>query len=356
MQTSVVPSQHRLSPARRSVFTLLATLLGLGMLELCASGLTRFVDIKPAAPEGPDWLISQREAFKHGAYIEDPHTIWRLAPGATSQTGERQLWGLASLRVNDHGMRSPSVTRAKPAGVQRALVVGGSHPMGMYVEERAAYSAALERRLNRLGGPTWQVLNAAVMGHTTWQGLQYVRHYGLAFEPDVVIFDLGMNDDLPLSIAYASPDEEITNAPAWSRTTATLLDRTAVGQILKRLLAPAAAPPPGAVRVPADRGLANARALEELGRGAGFEPLFVQQVGLHSLPGQGHGETAGRSSCTRDYAELDPRVLLCDRFSALADRAERYFVDSMHANEAGHALIADAILEAFQREGWAGAP
>lgn len=338
---------RRLSLPRALGFSALALVLALAMLEGCAGLLLRVIEL-PSEDAQPEWLVSQREAFRRGTYIPDPHTIWRLRPGIEVAADERRLWGMKSLRINEHGMRGPSVPIEKPPGTRRVLVVGGSHPMGMYVDDRAMYAAALERRLNAMGGSRWQVLNGAVAGHTTWQGLQFVEHHGLQFDPDVVVFDLGVNDVLPLNGAYATPDHEVTSTPSWALEGARILDRSAAGYLLKRALAPTARPAEGEVRVPPEQGRLNAEALVSLADEHGFRPLFLQQVVLRDLPGEGPGET----QCMRTYEEVGPTVPVCALFDELGSNAEAYFVDTMHANEAGHALIADAIADAFQREGW----
>lgn len=255
------------------------------------------------------------------------------------------------IQINEHGHRSPSIPREKPPGVRRAMIVGGSHPMGMYVEARAMYAQALQRRLDATGA-RWQVINAAVSGHTTHQGLKVIEHHAAPFDPDVVIFDLGVNDNLPLAMDYAVPDHELAAAPSWATAGADVAGRFAAGRLAKRMLAAARRPAEGAIRVPRERGMQNAGALKALGAERGFEVLFLQQVMLEDMPGEGRGDEAGHIVCTREYPGLEPRVNLCDVFATFGRGAERYFVDTMHANEAGHAVIADAVFAAFEAQGW----
>ena len=134
-----------------------------------------------------------------------------------------------------------------------------------------------------------------------------------------------------------------------------LLDGSATAYLLGRALAPLRRSAPGAVRVPTERGLDNLRAIGELGRAEGFDVLYMQQVSLIEPPGSGTGQD-GWTECVREYAGFEPRVDLCPLFIDMGGRAEDYFVDMIHANEAGHALIADAIVESFTRLGWAGSP
>jgi lysophospholipase L1-like esterase len=321
-------------------------------IEACSGAVMRVVDFEPP-PEEPSWLVHQRSALATGTYIADPHSIWLLQPGIVAPTTDRLLWGLGPLVLNEHGMRGPSVPTEKPPGVRRVLVVGGSHPMGMYVSDRGSYARVLERRLAALPGPRWEVLNASVTGHTTWQGLQYVKHHGLRFDPDVVIFDLGMNDDLPLALDWSVPDHEVTAVPAPVQSAVRFFDHSAAAYLLQQVLTPLRRADPGGRRVSPEHGLQNLEAIGELGRSEGFDVLYVQQVALLEPPGRGTGR-GGWTHCPREYTEFNPRVDLCPLFIALDDRAEAYFVDEIHANAAGHALIADAMAAAFVEAGWAG--
>ena len=344
--------KRALSRNRRLGFAAIACALALLLLEGAAGLILRVVDLSAPEPDAPSWLVSQQSGFKTGTYVPDPDVIWRLAPGIRAPTQDRLLWGLGPLETNEHGLRGPSVTKAKPDGVRRALVVGGSHPMGMFVEERESYARALERRLNGGRGPRWEVLNASVAGHTTWQGLQYIRHHGLAFDPDVVIFDLGTNDDLPLALDFAAPDHEVTAVPPGVRSLVRLLEPSAAVHLVRQAVLPARRPEPGARRVPLDRGLDNLNAASVLGKDHGFEVLFVQQVTLVHPPGMGRAED-GWVECVRDYEGFEPRVDLCPLFMGLEGAAEGYFVDMIHANAAGHARIADAMAATFVEQGWA---
>ena len=344
---------RELSRSRLAIFSIVALIFFSVFVELVSGAVLRFVKLSEPRSDVPKWLVSQESGFRTGTYTPDPHVIWKLAPGIRAPTHDDMLWGLGPLETNEHGFRSPSVSRAKPDGVRRAIVVGGSHPMGMFVDEHGTYARALERRLARAGGARWQVINASVAGHTTWQGLQYIRHHGLEFEPDVVVFDLGTNDDLPLAVDFAAPDREVTAVPSWLGRGVRLLEPSAAVHLVRRAILPSRRPAAGASRVSVEEGIENLRAVEELGRRVGFEVLFVQQVTLVHPPGMGRAEV-GWTECVRDYDGFAPRVDLCDLFIGLEGDAESYFVDMIHANESGHALIADAMAAKFVEAGWAG--
>ena len=142
-----------------SAISLAATVLLLGMVELVAR-MTVEVELKHPS----DALT--------GMFIPDDDTFWALTPGFTVSNPQLNArWGNEPIRINSLGMRGPEVPVDKPAGVKRVIVLGGSHPMGMWVKANETYAAVLERLLNERHPGQWQVLNAAVAGYTSYQGV-----------------------------------------------------------------------------------------------------------------------------------------------------------------------------------------
>ena len=315
-------------------------------LELAAGAVLALRDEGPGSSE---WLVQAQMALQGGFFTPDEHALWVLSPNyrqdASPETGD------APLVLNEHGHRGPPTTLQKPPGVRRVLVLGGSHPFGMWVSDSQVYSAVLQDLLNAAGPRRWEVLNAASPGHTTFQGRQYLAHQGLGFEPDVVVFDLGMNDDLPLAVDFAAPDHEVAAVPGWARETAnTVQTRSAVYRLLREVLArPAEAlRPPDGVRVPMERRLENLAAARDLGAAHDAHVLFMSQVSVTGWNGP------GAARCTFDPAEhgFQPEADVCGLFSALEDVAGTHFVDSVHATASGHRLIAELVFARMKEQGW----
>lgn len=149
-------------------------------------------------------------------YLHDLVLGWRNIPGHRAET-----WG-HSLSINALGLRGDEVTRAKPAGVRRILLLGDSFIWGLGVGNDSTISAALGRRLAEINRPH-QVLNAAVSGWSTDQQYLYFKGDGAALQPDLVVvgfFQLNDTVELLAPRMYGlakpvlkGPELEVAGAP-----------------------------------------------------------------------------------------------------------------------------------------------
>ena len=339
-----------MDPARRRLaFRIAAVALALLALEGMSWAALGVLEERSDRDDGPEWLVHARNAMESGFYRPDPHALWTLAPGYREEPSGDGVWGTDTLELNAFGHRSPPMRRAKPPGVRRVMVLGGSHPFGMWVGMQEVYSAVLARRLNEASDGEWQVLNAASPGHTTFQGAQYLAHQGLAFEPDVVIFDLGVNDNLPLALDYAAPDHEVAAVPLWARVTSEGAGSLQTYRLLKKLLAPSVGSRSvEGVRVPPERRRENLTTVQDLAEEHGVRVLYVSQVTVDGFRGPGRVRCVYEPSRDGFTPELD----VCGVFEALGTDAGREFVDPVHADAAGHARIGEAAFARMKELGW----
>ncbi len=345
---------RQLTRRRKALLAVLVPLVLWLLLELVSSIILARIDVQRPRTDlpidDPEWLVHAKEAFKHGFFRPDEYVLWKLAPNYNQAPGPVSVYGDTRLILNEFGHRSPPMTKGKPEGVRRALIVGGSHPFGMWVNTSEAYSSVLSELLNESGPHRWEVLNASSPGHTTFQGRQYIEHYGWEFSPDVVVFDLGMNDELPLSLDFSAPDHEVAAVPKWTKDAA----ETAGGSFVYRLLRKALAGSvrrvrsSATIRVPLANRIENLTAVRDLGAQRGFQTLFMSQVGVESWRGP------GRARCTFDPSRygFEPMADMCGLFAGLGQDAGTHFVDPIHANPSGHRLIAEAVFARMKELGW----
>jgi lysophospholipase L1-like esterase len=100
------------------------------------------------------------------------------------------------VAFNADGLRGAGITREKPTGIFRILVLGDSFTEASNVPEEATFSKQLENRLNRqrADGRRIQVLNAGVIGYSPVLEYLFLKDVGLAYRPDVVLVMFFMND------------------------------------------------------------------------------------------------------------------------------------------------------------------
>ena len=341
---------------RRVGTLIVANLLAFLALE-SVSRLVLAVAFRPEAPQGADlrdWVVQAKLSFGDGLYLWDPACLWRLRPGYEGADEGAHFWGGAPLRVNSAGHRRPERRIDKPTGVQRALVLGGSHPMGMYVRASESWAGVLETRLRTHGD--WEVLNASVPGHTSFQGRRYLETHGAQFEPDLIIVDLGVNDTLSLTTEYPGADKDAAAAapPPWAMQTDGLLAKSGLYRLIRRLIrgAPDLGPgtPTKGTRVSPEERELNLDAMAQFAESIGARAVFLSQVTVDLAQ-------TGRAVCVFRDAAREPRVDVCALFEAQGAEARRWFVDPVHGNAAGHALIGDLVADVLLREGLvAGAP
>lgn len=86
------------------------------------------------------------------------------------------------LQFNSRGLRDREYTDAKPDGVRRILVLGGSNTVGVGVAQEDLYPEILERRLDAT-----QVINLACFLYDPAQQYLQLIEEGIRYGPDLVI-------------------------------------------------------------------------------------------------------------------------------------------------------------------------
>jgi len=88
--------------------------------------------------------------------------------------------------INSLGLRGPEVAREKTAGRKRLIVLGDS-----VAAPEDGFVGIVAARL----GASWEVINAAVPGYTTYQERLLLERELLALRPDVVVVQYCLNDN-----------------------------------------------------------------------------------------------------------------------------------------------------------------
>jgi hypothetical protein len=115
----------------------------------------------------------------------------RLAPVRFESLARRTPYAVES-RYNALRFRDVELA-PKPPGVRRVMVLGDSFTEGQGVKEPDTYPRVLEARLNASGTGRWEVRNCGRRG-ADFPLLFELFEQILAFDPDVVVFGMVLND------------------------------------------------------------------------------------------------------------------------------------------------------------------
>lgn len=134
---------------------------------------------------------------------------WRLAPGEDD--------------VSEHGWRLPVHALEKPTGCFRIVCIGDSTTFGLHCPWNGTWPCQLEVLCNqdsewtRTHKPT-EVLNLGVPGYGPDQGLITLKKYGLAYQPDVVVYHMCVNDfaDASFDHDWRMPDGVTRYKPCYT--------------------------------------------------------------------------------------------------------------------------------------------
>ncbi len=134
-------------------------------------------------------------------YRSDPFTgSWHIA-------GAKGWWEKPCFRTwvafNSQGLRDTEHSSKKPYDTYRIVVLGDSYAEAMQVKLEDSFPKVLERELQKAleRKPQTQrvrveVINLGVSGFGTDQELLALRHYGLAYEPDLVLLAFLTGNDV----------------------------------------------------------------------------------------------------------------------------------------------------------------
>jgi hypothetical protein len=138
-------------------------------------------------------FIEPREVLREFFETSDPILHHRLIPGARARQKTTEFD--AAYEINSLGLRGPEISRVKPAGTKRLLILGDSFTEGVGVNGNETYASRLQVLLDESRLPSrWQVINAGVASYSPLLEYVYLKHSGLALQPDLVMLALDLSD------------------------------------------------------------------------------------------------------------------------------------------------------------------
>jgi lysophospholipase L1-like esterase len=183
--------------ARGLALGLLAAVLLLGLAEI---GLRLVLRMKDGA-----WPRTQAAAFhdeiQRLRQIYRRHAYLNTGP---RESGKVSVFG-KSVALNRLGYRSPERSLARPAGVSRVLLAGGSTTFDVLAPDDAStWPSRLETRLGR----SVEVWNAGFPGWTSQENVISLAIRDLDLQPDLAVLYQGINDLQPAAHRPFDPQYE----------------------------------------------------------------------------------------------------------------------------------------------------
>jgi lysophospholipase L1-like esterase len=149
------------------------------------------------------WERSQANGIYAWELVASRRLVWEKfpTPGAgytLMKPGSHYEWQDIPVSINSHGLRGPETTYEKAPATFRILNLGDSVAMGWGVRVEDTYGLQLESVLNeeRGGEPSFEVINAGVPGWNLENALAYLRAEGLKYDPDLILLDLTIANDI----------------------------------------------------------------------------------------------------------------------------------------------------------------
>lgn len=341
-----------------------------------------------------DWRHRMRRASEQGFHFETTSGVrFDEASGPLAMTLDpvlgysmRGAQSAAGVTINDRGFRDRDRVERKPDGVRRVVVLGGSAVFGFKVsDDQSLFTRVLERRLAEALGPDRpiEVLNVGVPGYASTQEAILLATRVVDYSPDLVVLFDGWNDfwtagntpvDRPIaSMVFVQTEAAILQGerPAWG-----LLRSSAFYRGLERLARRwnAAAASRGTDRAfgtyydhPDALPLYRRELVHacRIARACGARVLLVPQPELFQRSGAipsdettlrnrqqpGYAEYARARyqayvATAREVADSEGADFL-DGTRIFDATGDHLFLDFVHFNAEGHALVAAALQPAI---------
>lgn len=170
----------------------------IGLRVVLYSSLSSTMD---DSPENPPKKQSAGVGFGEIAYrTPTSGTIYRLKPNAKG-TMHRPL------KINSLGFRDDEVAMPKPPKTYRIVFLGDSTMFGWFIERQNGYVEMIEDDLQQAVGRDWKVecINTAVPAYNAAQEVALFHETCLALQPDAVVIQYELNDELIFPYAIEPP-------------------------------------------------------------------------------------------------------------------------------------------------------
>jgi len=293
----------------------------------------------------------------------DPLLLWRLRPNL-----DHAVWDFTVVSTNAQHLREARPIGNKTAGTLRIVCLGDSVTFGYRVPlvwpdrprefdaTALPFSVLLENELRQANpGRAIEVINMAVPGYSSHQGLAWLRHDIERLEPDLLVVSFGWND----ASMSDGPDRELVRTDRRVVALRWLIDHSQAFAHATRWLRQKQKPeqPPKVRPVPRvsrEEYVNNMLAIAQLARDrhAGVVVLAAPYRDRTTNPPEARlmDEYRGALAAAMQQNQV-PYLQILELTDEAATENEGWFGELIHPNLMGHRLIAAELLKLFAAKG-----
>jgi hypothetical protein len=278
------------------------------------------------------FLIAENTISPHLRYVADGR-LWRASR--------------EEYRLNQMGLRGPDLPYEKADDTYRILCLGCSVTFGFGVDEaQFTYPLQLQSILReRYASPRIEVINAGVLGYSSFQGLSYLETELLKYRPDLVITYFGLHELLVPEAEVADQNGQPYLSPLWK----TLVERSRVAeglQLIHWLYLR------GTWRDFGDEAAETLRhnyrfnldRMEEIGQRSHFRVYDIIPIEIIDGP--------PRRVFSPPAWRADRLLDIYPEFAAKGDKVRDFFLDRYcHLSPRGHRLVAEILSRLIEERG-----
>jgi lysophospholipase L1-like esterase len=275
---------------------------------------------------------------------------------------------------NSEGFRDKEYKIEKDKNVFRILSLGDSSTLGLGIADPSnLYHSLLEDKLNKdfkYQDIRYEVINGGVTGYTSYQGLNLYRLMGAKYHPDIVTFYFGLND--PVQRFYLSDKDilkrnvELSNIAEVYRFLSKLSSYRLLRKVIWLILNDNNHSLMNVPRVSKEEFRANILELNNLCKNNNallilISPPFSKEK---SSEWEIEADIMEYRKLLENVARENniPLIDVKELTEQSKYNADKYFIDNVHPNEAGHRiimnnlysyLVANKLLPVSKRKGLA---
>ncbi len=208
-------AQRRLTFGKRCLFAVAPLLVLMLLAELATRCFVTESTLAKRFEQIEQIIVFLGNEPGQSIFQPDRDCFWRLKPNAITPSDRGRTWG--GVMSNSHGMRSREVSLEDVSQRTRVLCFGDSTTFAFGVDFAEAWPNQLqtlldvesparrlglrpdlsdvEKQAGRDGVPTYfEVLNAGIPGHTSFQGRQRLAADLVKWRPHLTVITFGNND------------------------------------------------------------------------------------------------------------------------------------------------------------------